>query len=99
MTSLYKFENITDDEQEEGVVVGGAIVQINKKEPDMPIKRFENLVVPIGLVKYSINETNGGGSSLAEEVIDDAVINESRFSKLFYSVAQDLGSSRKKTKR
>lgn len=92
MTSL--FENIPseDPNMEENIIIGGVSIMFDKEETDMPIKRFENLVVPMGLQLSKINIVGGSGfyDSMDEE--EHTFMDEKQFSKLFYSVAKDLGS-------
>jgi hypothetical protein len=92
MTSL--FENIPSEDPnvEENTIIGGVSVAFDKEGPDMPLKRFENLVVPMGLQLSNINIVGGSGlyDSLDEE--EHTFMDEKQFSKLFYSVAKDLGS-------
>ena len=93
MTSL--FEEVTSSEEEDNYIIGGVSVQFQKGEIDMPTKRFENLVVPMGLQIEKINMTGGSGLYHAD-FEGNAWMDESRFSKLFYSVAKDLGSYKSK---
>jgi len=95
MTSL--FEEVPSKEEGEMDIIGGISVQFHKGEIDMPTKRFENLVVPMGLQIEKLNII--GGSGLYEmEPESHSFMDETRFSKLFYSVAKDLGSSLGKSK-
>jgi len=90
MTSL--FEEIPSTEEiGENDIIGGVSVQFHKEETDMPNKRFENLVVPMGLQIDKINMI--GGTGLYDiEFEGHTFMDERSFSKLFYSVAKDLGS-------
>jgi hypothetical protein len=106
MTSFYKFEEISENtkkageeeqegekehDSEEAYLIGGAPLQFDKDAADMPIKRFENLVVPLGLHIYNYNMV-GGSVAYDMGSEENGIINEAMFSKLFYSVARDLGS-------
>ena len=76
------------------VFTGGISARFQKESVDEPIKRFENLVVPIGLYNIKKEEEIERES----DSDDHSFIDEKRFSQLFYSVAKDLGSSRTKPK-
>lgn len=90
MTSLFE-EIPSKEELGENDIVGGVSVRFDKDEVDIPRKRFENLVVPIGLQLSNMNIV--GGSGLYDiDTEGHTLMDESRFSKLFYSVAKDLGS-------
>lgn len=96
MTSLYKFENIKIEDagfDNEPIIIGGTSISFKNESSDMPHAKFENLIIPIGL-QYSNNPISGG-NNYDENDDDHTFMDESRFSKLFYSVAKDLGSSRK----
>ena len=112
MTSLYKFEefeaseasdasdaseefDVNANNTNETIIVGGASIQFDKNDVDMPIKRFENLVVPLGL---QFSNINGGGAVYETGSEIAGFMDESRFSKLFYSVAKDLGSNAGKSR-
>ena len=109
MTSLYKFEESEEFDKNnisavagadctESCVVGGASIQFDKDAVDMPVKRFENLVIPFGLQFTNINMI-GGGTAYDELSYSDGFMDESMFSKLFYSVAKDLESNGGKSKK
>lgn len=89
MTSL--FEEIPSKEVGENDIIGGVSLQFGKDGIDMPKKRFENLVVPIGL-QFSKMNTIGGNGLYETDTENHVFMEESKFSKLFYSVAKDLGS-------
>jgi putative NADH-flavin reductase len=96
MTSL--FEEIPSEELGENDIVGGVSVRFDKDEIDIPRKRFENLVVPIGLQLSNMNIVGGSGLYYLDPE-SHTLMDESRFSKLFYSVAKDLGVSLEKSRR
>lgn len=75
-------------------IIGGISARFQKESDDEPTKRFENLVVPIGLHYIKIEEVN----ERDENPEDHSFIDEKQYSKLFYSLAKDLGSSRTKPK-
>jgi len=75
-------------------IVGGISVRFQKESVDEPTKRFENLVVPIGLHYIKIEEVN----ERDDHPEDHSFIDEKQYSTLFYSLAKDLGSSRTKPK-
>jgi hypothetical protein len=90
------FENIENNEnglEEEIKIIGGVSIQFEKESADEPRKRFENLVVPVGLQSYSY--ISGGGDY---DIQEHSFMDERQFSKLFYSVAKDLGSSMGKSR-
>ena len=100
MTSL--FEEITSKEGEQGEqgenhIIGGVSVIFDKDGIDMPKKRFENLVVPIGLQYSNMNIIGGSGLEYIHTG-GHTLIDESQFSNLFYFVAKDLGISLGKTR-
>lgn len=69
-------------------IVGGVSIHFDQSSIDEPKKRFENLVVPVGL---QLDMYNSGGGYY--DMNDHSFMDENQFSKLFYSVAKDLGSS------
>ena len=75
-------------------IIGGISARFQKESDDEPTKRFENLVVPIGLHYIKIEEVN----ERDENPEHHSFIDEKQYSKLFYSLAKDLGSSRTKPK-
>jgi hypothetical protein len=91
----FVFEEIENNNviEEDGKFVGGVSIHFNKESVDEPKKRFENLVVPIGL---HIGTYNSGGGDY--DIHDHSFMDETRFSKLFYSVAKDLGGSVRKSR-
>jgi hypothetical protein len=91
MTSL--FEEFLSKEEEETNIIGGVSLRIDKRGTDMPTKRFENLVVPMGLQIEKLNMIGGIGV-YGFDPEGHAFMDEGRFSKLFYSVAKDLGSGK-----
>lgn len=87
----FVFEEIENNnviEESDIKFIGGVSIHFNKESVDEPQKRFENLVVPIGL---HISTYNSGGGDYNMD--DHSFMDENRFSKLFYSVAKDLGGS------
>jgi hypothetical protein len=78
----------------ETIIVGGISARFQKESVDEPTKRFENLVVPIGLQYIKIEEVN----ECDDHPEDHSFIDEKQYSTLFYSLAKDLGSSRTKSK-
>lgn len=85
---------LTNAEKQEPIIIGGISARFQKESDDEPTKRFENLVVPIGLHYIKIEEVN----ERDENPEDHSFIDEKQYSKLFYSLAKDLGSSRTKPK-
>jgi len=79
-------------------IIGGIQVHFQKEFVDEPTKRFENLVVPIGLYNIKINDTNDHEVMEDDNAEEHSFMDEKQFSKLFYSISKDLGSSKTKPK-
>jgi hypothetical protein len=101
METAFAFNTVEQNHTDEisNRIVGGISVpkylQSCKVTTDNHYKRFQNLVIPVGLTVNTIAVE----SHLDNDKTDSenyAVVNNEMFETLFYSVGKDLGSSRPK---
>ena len=95
---IFYEEHTKEEDSHDGVdaETGGISVSklLSSIYPTESFTRFNDLSVPFGIQRFSFPEEREQGTK--EEDDECPCVEESAFSKMFYSVAKDLGSGSKK---
>lgn len=102
MSEINIFENVTDNNEIDEIVIGGIsaaeyLRKSNKDNDGMQYKRFENLVVPFGLQfssQVQTNKYNGGELFMDDENDVTTMMSINDYDRMFGLISKDLGSTR-----